>query len=444
MAFIRFFKRTTFLFVSFICLISAQVFASSNNNIVGVWSGIAAYQHEKTHVTVDIKNSDNGFTALVSLPDIGVSKWPAHKVELDGNNLKILLPADSGMQLIKLTFNESRLHGLWQENRFEEDAKIDLVRTATKPALNEINFSVVGNAGKLSAAIVKPEQTECSPAVILLHGSGAQPKDSNRFIAEQFAMRGVAGVIFDKRGVGESAGNFYQASFDDLADDAISIATYLLQQHYICSVGFWGHSQGGWVAPLAAKKWPNTQFVITSSGPYVSPSTEAEWGFVYPLQSAGFALSAIENTREIVRSWHQSLRTGQSTSFDNLLQKHSKSDWYQVSDLDSLTKVDSQFIDHYLKFMDYDPIPIINSLDVPILSIFAMQDESIDSRESVKILHKLMLTKQNLKIKIYDNYNHAIRALGENSKKLRFPNYPVDYFQVQIDFVKSIINNKLQ
>src|SRR4029453_666665 len=88
------------------------------------------------------------------------------------------------------------------------------------------------------------------------------------------AARGFAVLAFDKRGVGESTGEWRNATFEDLADDAVSGARFLQSRPDVDGrrIGFWGLSQGAWVAPLATVRFGSAAFVVTMSGGGVTPA----------------------------------------------------------------------------------------------------------------------------------------------------------------------------
>ncbi len=91
------------------------------------------------------------------------------------------------------------------------------------------------------------------PALVFIHGSGAQSREMYWGLGYLYAARGFAVLAYDKRGVGKSTGNWREASFEDLADDAVAGAKFLQARTDIAAnqIGFWGQSQGGWIAP-----WP--------------------------------------------------------------------------------------------------------------------------------------------------------------------------------------------
>jgi hypothetical protein len=65
----------------------------------------------------------------------------------------------------------------------------------------------------------------------------------------------VAAFVYDKPGLGNSAGgNWLLLAVEDQATYVLSAVKYIESRPNIESVGVWGFSQGGWVAPLAASR----------------------------------------------------------------------------------------------------------------------------------------------------------------------------------------------
>ena len=73
---------------------------------------------------------------------------------------------------------------------------------------------------------------------------------------------------YDKRGVGESTGDWNAATYEDLAGDAISAVEYLKTRRDIdaAQIGLLGISQAGWIMPLAAIRTKDIAFLISVSG----------------------------------------------------------------------------------------------------------------------------------------------------------------------------------
>lgn len=83
--------------------------------------------------------------------------------------------------------------------------------------------------GCLAGALTEPEGAGTPPIVLMLHGSGgvdrnentrAQKLDIFNTFAEFLARRGVASLRYDKRGCGQSGGEFLAADQTDFVEDA--------------------------------------------------------------------------------------------------------------------------------------------------------------------------------------------------------------------------------
>ena len=143
-----------------------------------------------------------------------------------------------------------------------------LKRAATpSPPLRSRDAAFNDGAVKLSGELLMPESSGRHPAVLFLHGSGPEGRWASRYLARKFAEQGFVGLVYDKRSVGGSSGDWQSASFEDLADDAAAGVRFLAAQPEVdpTHIGVYGHSQGGTIAPLVAVRAGNLNFVIASA-----------------------------------------------------------------------------------------------------------------------------------------------------------------------------------
>jgi len=108
---------------------------------------------------------------------------------------------------------------------------------------------------ELAGLLLLPrEQTD--RGAIILQGSGDSDRDNvwAYTFAHALAARGVAVLFFDKRGSGESGGDWRAVGLDALARDGVAAFDRLVDDANVAPscTGWVGLSQGGWVAPLAA------------------------------------------------------------------------------------------------------------------------------------------------------------------------------------------------
>jgi hypothetical protein len=124
-------------------------------------------------------------------------------------------------------------------------------------AAKAVTFS--NGATTLSGTVLIPKGAGQYPAVVFIHGSGAQTRwGTQRFLADRFARAGIVALVYDKRGSGDSTGKLEASTYQDLAADAIAAVNLLrtLPQVDATRIGLQGHSEGGTVASIAASLAP--------------------------------------------------------------------------------------------------------------------------------------------------------------------------------------------
>src|SRR5437870_3259745 len=121
---------------------------------------------------------------------------------------------------------------------------------------------------QLAGTLISPTRSSKYPAIILVHGSGAENREYMLPWARFLIRHGMAILGYDKRGVGGSTGDWNTASFDDLAGDVVAAFEYLKTRSDIdpAHIGVLGISQAGWIMPLAAVRAKDLGFLISISG----------------------------------------------------------------------------------------------------------------------------------------------------------------------------------
>lgn len=141
-----------------------------------------------------------------------------------------------------------------------------------------IRFSSHGDL--LAGSLVLPENETFTKAVVFVHGSGEQKRSLS--LAKHFAKAGIAALVYDKRGVGQSEGEYEgrqsvsEKNIELLADDAAA-ALNVLATHSATKtamLGLTGISQAGWIVPLAAEKTDLADFIVLWSAPVCKVSEE--------------------------------------------------------------------------------------------------------------------------------------------------------------------------
>lgn len=118
---------------------------------------------------------------------------------------------------------------------------------------------------KLAGSLLLPKSEVPLPAVVFVHGAGRQTREPYREVGEYFASQGIAALIYDKRGTGESGGAYESHEpYENLVNDALSAVAFLKQRREIAAsrMGVWGLSQGAYISAAAASRSEDIRFLI--------------------------------------------------------------------------------------------------------------------------------------------------------------------------------------
>jgi len=162
---------------------------------------------------------------------------------------------------------------------FRKVAKIEGPARPQMPAkpypYNEEEVAFESKGVRIAGTLTWPSTGGPFAAAVLLSGSGPQDRDSTMFghklflvLADDLTRRGFAVLRMDDRGVGKSTGAVARASFEELAQDAVTAADFLRTRKEVDPkrIGYIGHSEGGYIAQMAGT---GAAFVILLAAPGV-------------------------------------------------------------------------------------------------------------------------------------------------------------------------------
>ena len=207
------------------------------------------------------------------------------------------------------------------------------------PAYTTEDVSFSNDGLTLHGTVLVPTDGDAvHPAVVLVAGSGARSRDDYLAEARALAISGVVALVYDKRTVGYS---LTERSYALLGDDAIAGLRILQARGDVdrARAGLWGHSEGGWVVPLAAGTHGGIGFVVVAGASAIAPAEVQAWSTCRYLEHAGFPEKLCEPVGV------------------------------------NLTRV--MVAAGMFPEAGYDPMPAIEGLRVPTLVLFAEHDQSI-------------------------------------------------------------------
>jgi dienelactone hydrolase len=264
-------------------------------------------------------------------------------------------------------------------------------------------------AAHLAGTLLLPARPGPHPAVVMISGSGPSTRDALWPWADMYARAGIAVLIHDKRGTGASTGSWSAATFDDLADDAHAALRLLRTRAEIDPrrVGLHGMSQGGWIAPLVARRAPDVAFIIVESAPAMTPVEHERLRVPYQLAADGFAPELIAHAVSFMDQKFEVARTGHGwDALQGAMVRGAREGWLSyVNPPPSLENLRWHW-DHVLS---YDPAPALEALNCPVLVLYGGLDTIVPARVHRDRMQAALDRAQtrDVTIKVFDKANHA-------------------------------------
>jgi len=336
--------------------------------------------------------------------------------------------------------------------RVSFDCAEDSVNFAGVPGkripLQVTDVAFQGAGVRLAGRLVMPQGSARVPIVVLVHGSEDTSALDSYSLQRQFPAEGIGVFVYDKRGTGQSGGSYTQ-NFLLLADDAIAAVNEArrLAGARAGRIGYQGGSEGGWVAPLAAKISP-VDFVIVGFGLAVSPLDEDREAIAYDMRAHGYGPDVMAKAMQIADASAAILLSDFRTGYDRLdaLKNHyGKEPWFKFVHGD-VTWALLAWPTEQLKQkgpilfagvpLQYDPMPVLRNLDAPQLWILGSEDADAPSAETAARLRALQKAGRPITLALFPNAEHGIYEYEATADGKRVDTRnPQGYFAMMRDFI---------
>jgi uncharacterized protein len=238
---------------------------------------------------------------------------------------------------------------------------------------SEVNFPS-GNL-QFAGSLRLPEAAQPCPAILLIPGSGQVDRDENapkarlnalHEIAVALSDQGIASLRFDKRGVGDSAGDYWETGFYDHVTDAAAALDFLKSQPQIRpdKLFLLGHSEGALIATRLAATGSQVAGIILLAGPAQNGEQVLLW------QSARIVKGMRGPNKWLIDLFHIDTRKAQQKQLDKLKRSTKNSMRIQL-----VARLNAKWL---REFMAYDPAGDLSKIQAPVLAITGTKDIQVD------------------------------------------------------------------
>jgi pimeloyl-ACP methyl ester carboxylesterase len=279
-------------------------------------------------------------------------------------------------------------------------------------------FSITSGV-TLAGTLTRPLGRGPHPAIVLLHGGGAQTRDFF-WVTHFLARRGFAVLAYDKRGVGESTGDWRTASVQDLADDALAAVEFLRAQPGIRAdrIGLYGASAGGWTAPVAAARAPDAiAFVIVRSASALPERLNVIYEVEGDLRSAAYGDDVVARARSL-HEQDIAVTRANGAGWDELdaaLRAASGEPWFELARLPRgliprTPENEARMAGHIAAQQRnvIDPPALWAQLTIPVLIQVGARDRYVPGPESVEALSQALAANADGRVILYPTGDHPM------------------------------------
>lgn len=317
-----------------------------------------------------------------------------------------------------------------------------------KLELEQIDTRFAGAGVTLSGRLTLPPGDGRIPIVVLVHGAEHSSALESYSLQRQFASEGIGVFAYDKRGTRSSGGQYTQ-DYLLLANDAIAAMREAkrLAGARTGRVGYQAGSQGGWVAPLAARIEP-VDFLIIGFGLAVSPLQEDREAIAFDMERNGYGADVMAKAMRVADASAAILLSNFTEGYEALERirqeysaeawfKHLRGNvtWYLLATPAEEIRRDGPGLLAGVP-MQYDPMPVLENLAVPQLWIMGGQDRDAPSAETLRRLSRLKAQGRPITTAVYPMADHGIYEYETQADGERLSTRnPDGYFQMMRDYI---------
>jgi len=294
----------------------------------------------------------------------------------------------------------------------------------------EVRFENENDGIKLTGTLFSPEGVENAPALVVVQQAGTETRDNSMYvqIAETFNAIGYSVFLYDRRGTGESEGGPGRPRYLTMAEDAVAGKRAIARSDAVDPerIGFWGVSQGGWLA-MEAAAMSTPAFVISLSAPLTTPGEQMKaltYNMIlvqgYGREIAGKALEA----RIAVMDEYFRGKISYETAYAVLAEIEDEP-WFEYTYMIPADELPRDIEEtSWIHEMDYDPVPAYEAVEAPLLFLLGGEDFVIPVGMTIEIAEEIG-ERETVEMVVIPGADHGMQ-ISETFK----PSNSVKYFMV--------------
>ena len=411
-------SRSLLVLLGLLAWLAAVASEAEPHPAQGYWSGGLVREGAVDVLHLEVSSSGKGLEAFFYRPVVGYQgrvpvsyREPVLTLELWSGKAALLLDAELG-----------ELRGTLESEGDGPATALHLRRTA-RPPLPPIRQeeALFQNASvQLAGTLVLPGSAPATgslPAVcIFVQGRSYGTRGQFLPLAQQLARRGVAGLVFDGRGRGDSAGDPEAMTAADRVGDVLAAIQWVSRHRSLDSrrIGLFGHSAGGWIVPEVARRSSRVRWMVLHAGPAESLAEQQGHVAQALMERSGQAFSredleaAFDYQRSLVKLAGNDASWGQ---ISGLVETVRGQPWASFVDLPESAEDGSL---SFFRRQPYDSSEALRRTRIPVLALYGGADFVVSAQANAARLTQLLEAagNQDFRIVTFPLADHSLRVPG--------------------------------
>lgn len=416
-------------------------------DIDGDWLGTLDTGMMKLRIVFHIRNTDQGLTATMVSPDQSPQAIPVTKVDREGSRLTLEVNGIGGKFVGTINGDHSEVQGSWSQGGASLPLTLKRLKNAAQlkgpprpqnpkgplPYRQEqVKFEDKAAGVQLAGTLTVPPGKGPFPAVVLISGSGPNNRNEEVMghkaflvLADYLTRKNIIVLRYDKRGIGQSGGNYATATTADFANDAEAAFDYLRVQPKVNprNAGLLGHSEGGEIAPMVAARDSKVAFIVMLAGPGVPGGQilieQARAISKASGRSTEQAQKAADREREIVEIISNAK---DNAEVEKELRAKLAGKVPEARLGVMIGRLDSPWFRYFVR---YDPSTALEKVKCPVLAMIGEKDTQVPAAQNLPAIRKALSAGGNKHFEVIEmpGLNHLFQPATTGS--------PAEYGQIE-------------
>jgi pimeloyl-ACP methyl ester carboxylesterase len=424
----------SFSLVSLFCLQGiCQIGNVQQDKLYGLWLGVLEVTAQmKLQLAFQFESDSTGsLSAKMNVIEQNAFDIPMNSCVLSGDSIHIRFDQAgirydgmyiSGRDIIQGIYSQGGGKFRLDLSRVDElPLKVNRPQTPVRPfpyKEEEVKFSNDKAGILLAGTLTMPEEGHHFPALVLIAGSGRNDRNETEMghfllLSDFLTRQGYAVLRYDKRGIGESQGDYGAATTFDFADDARAAFGFLKSRPGIDPerTGLLGHSEGALIAPIiAADSGEGVAFIIMMGGIGVPGSS------LLLMQSRKISeINGIpeEKINQTIKKNQALYQIAESHGSDSVLREKMKRVYPDISDPMARMLLSPWF----RTFLSIDPDVYISQVTCPVLAITGEHDVQCDAEQNLTAIEASLKKggNSNFRVEALPGLNHLFQTSDTGS-----------------------------